>query len=247
MATISAYLTACQAPGMTSERIAKGIAMLAAATFDATWEEFQVPAANLQCETLEAMRVLHAQALGRELEAARQHEIRLENERQAKVLAEERARIDAETAALRKRAAEVEAAERRQREADEAEQRRQRDQFLRDNPPAQLQQTLEAAAPAAVWTDEDPDAATKLPTTEVVERTDPQEAEVLATASAPEPHEFSLGDLSAWLGLTVNLVFVERMGIKPHAVPGNAARRLTKTQRREFRAALLRHVEGLQA
>mgnify|MGYP003439669714 CR=1 FL=1 len=56
MATIGAYLTACQAPGMTAARIEKGIELLKQQTFGPEWEEFQVPAANAQCETLEAMR-----------------------------------------------------------------------------------------------------------------------------------------------------------------------------------------------
>ena len=106
--SIRSYLAHCQQPGMTAARIQAGIDILAAQTFDvATWEEFAVPAANAQCETLEAMRTLHAQTLGREQEAARQEAIRLENARVAAELAAERARIEAEAAEIRRQAAEL--------------------------------------------------------------------------------------------------------------------------------------------
>lgn len=107
MTTIGAYLTACQAPGMTAERIARGMAMLEAAAIGPDWEEFQVPAADLQCRTLEAMRQLHAQALGREQEAERQERIRLENERQAEANRIEAKRIADEAAEIRRQAAEL--------------------------------------------------------------------------------------------------------------------------------------------
>lgn len=119
MATMGAYLTACQAPGMTAERIARGMAMLEAAAIGPDWEEFQVQAADLQCRTLEAMRQLHAQALGREQEAARQEAIRLENERQAEANRIEAKRIADEAAEIRRQAAELAAA----KEAAAAEQR----------------------------------------------------------------------------------------------------------------------------
>ena len=89
--SIRAYLSHCQQPGMTAARISSGIAQLAELTFPVgQWEEFAVPAANAQCETLEAMRVLHAQAVEREAEAARLEAQRVENERVARELAEQR-------------------------------------------------------------------------------------------------------------------------------------------------------------
>ncbi len=158
---------------MTSERIAAGIAQLEAATFGPEWEEFAVPAANEQCQTLEAMRTLHAQALGREQEAARQELIRLENERVAKELAAERARIAEESAAIRrqhdaqqaelKRQADELAAQRAeadhlqrvaeaqrqaiQEAAERASNQRERDAYIAANPPAPLYPTAAANAP----------------------------------------------------------------------------------------------------
>lgn len=236
LATIGAYLTACQAPGMTAARIERGIELLKQQTFGPEWEEFQVPAANAQCETLEAMRQLHAQVLGSEQEAARQEAIRLENERQAKALAEERARIEAEAAAIRREAAELAA----QREAAEAATR--------------------AAAPAPTpvtaagfmslgerFTDEDPDAATKLPG-EPAEAMDAQEGvglmEVAPAASAPEPATIKLGDLTAWAGFAMTRAFVESLGITP-TVEG-ARVLFTASQKRSLKAALLRHVAALE-
>ena len=121
---IRAYLTRCQAPGMTSERISGGIDTLAGAAFGPEWEEFAVPAANAQCETLESMRQLHAQALGREQEAARQAEIAAENARQAAELARARAALEAEAAEARRLAAESQA----KLDAERAEFHRQREE-----------------------------------------------------------------------------------------------------------------------
>lgn len=127
IATIRAYLTHCQQPGMTSARIEAGMKALQAVTIGPEREEYAVPAANAQCETLEAMRVLHAQTLGREQEAERQARIAEENRLQAEANAREAARIAAEAEELRRRAAELQRLEAeaaaRERAAAEAEQR----------------------------------------------------------------------------------------------------------------------------
>lgn len=124
IAKIRAYLPYCQQPGFTAERIASGIDFLRSQSYGPEWEEFQVPAANAQCETLEAMRQLHAQVLGREQEAARQEAIRLENERQAEANRIEAKRIADEAAEIRRQAAELAAqraeSERIVREAEDA-------------------------------------------------------------------------------------------------------------------------------
>lgn len=107
---IRTYATRCQEPGMTAERIATGMKTLE--SFDVS---DQVPAravelADAKCRTLEDMRVMHAQATGREQEAARQEAIRAENERVARELAAERERIAAELAEIRRQADELAAA-----------------------------------------------------------------------------------------------------------------------------------------
>lgn len=117
LAKIGGYLTHCQQPGMTAARIQVGIDKLAAATFGPDWQEFAVPAADLQCKTLEAMRQLHAQAVEREAEAKRLEEQRQEQERVAAAQAETQRQLDEAAEALRlqqaetaRQAAEVEAA-----------------------------------------------------------------------------------------------------------------------------------------
>jgi hypothetical protein len=280
MGGIGAYLVACQAPGMTSERIARGIAMLSAATFGPEWEEFQVLAANLQCETLEAMRQLHAQVLGRELEAKRQEEIRAENERQAEANRLERERIEAEAAEIRRQAAALAAEKEAARRAEEDRLAAAALQALEEAkraeimPPERLESLGDAlgtvvanmvieraAAPTPVtaagfaslerYTDPDPGAATKLPG-EPVETMDAQEGAGLAEV-APLVQVFretavatlKLGDLCAWAGFTLTRAFVETLGIVP-TIDGTKML-FTVAQRRELKAALLRHVEGLQA
>lgn len=112
IAKVRAYLTHCQVPGMTAERIAKGIDLLAAVTFGPEWQEFAEPAKAAQAETLEAMRALHAQTLEREVAAAAAEAQRVENERVAAELAARQAELDAQAAELaeQKRKAEAETA-----------------------------------------------------------------------------------------------------------------------------------------
>ena len=77
------YLTRCQEPGMTAERILTGIQLLAAVAFGPEWRDFAERAKAAQAETLAAMRALHTQALEREAAAAAAEAQRVENERVA--------------------------------------------------------------------------------------------------------------------------------------------------------------------
>lgn len=252
---IRAFLTRCQEPGMTAERIAVGIVKLSEQTYGADWQEFQVPAANAQCETLEAMRQLHAQVLGREVEAKRQEEIRAENERQAEANRIERKRIEDEAAEIRRQAAELAAAQ----EAQRREQVMLHGDPTAPVPPAEAVVANYRTPVTAVgfaslgerFTDPDPDAATKLPG-EPVETMDAQEGVGLAEVASlvqvfreAAVATLKLGDLSAWAGFTLTRAFVESLGIVP-TIDG-AKVLFTVEQRRELKAALLRHVEGLEA
>lgn len=237
IANVHLYLTACNRPGMTSERIALGIKQLSEHSFDkALCEEFDVETANAQCETLEAMRQLHAQVLGREQEAARQEAIRLENERQAEANRLERKRIDDEAAEIRRQSAELDAL----RAAAAAPA------------PAPAPTPVTAAGFASLgerFTDPDPDAATKLPTGEVVETMDPQEGvglmEVAPAAPAAEQANISLTALKEWLQMPSGLTreFVEALGIKP-TIEGRSIL-FTAGQKRALKAALLIHIAAL--
>ena len=85
IATIKSFLGRCQ--GLPAARIALGIEQLQGQAYSADdWQEFAVPAANAQCETLEAMRTLHAQTVEREADAAR---LKLQRADQARVAAEQ--------------------------------------------------------------------------------------------------------------------------------------------------------------
>lgn len=125
LATVNGYADRCRAPDMTADRISAGMARLEAADLSDPDNARAVELADARCRTLETMRLLHAQAQSREAEAARQEAIRLENERQAAALAEERKRIEAEAAEIRRQAAEL-AAQRAESERLErlAEERR---------------------------------------------------------------------------------------------------------------------------
>ena len=102
---IRIYIDRASAPGMTAERIAKGIAQLEALPTPTkeAWEEFAVPAANAICETLDKMRALHAKALADEAAEA-------ERVRRAAELAEQERRLAAERAEIERQRAELEAA-----------------------------------------------------------------------------------------------------------------------------------------
>lgn len=77
IATIRGYVQ--RAAGLPSERIAKGIAGLAAMTFPVEeWAEFAVPAANAQCETLEALRRMHVAAVQAEADKAARERLEAE-------------------------------------------------------------------------------------------------------------------------------------------------------------------------
>lgn len=105
--TIAGYIARCQEPGMTADRIYRGMEHLAAVDLsdpDATRAQELTDA---QLLALQSMRTLHAQAVAREAEAARQEAIRLENERVAAQLAQERARIAEEAAAIRRQSEEL--------------------------------------------------------------------------------------------------------------------------------------------
>ena len=108
IATIKSFLARSQ--GLPSSRIALGIEQLAGQVYGPDWQEFAVAAASAQCETLEAMRSLHAQAVEREAAAALLEAQRVEREAEQARQAAENARVAAELAE-RQRAMDLQAAE----------------------------------------------------------------------------------------------------------------------------------------
>lgn len=97
VASIRAYLSRAQtAADMTADRVANGINMLEGMTFSPDDWLDTVAAASAQCEILEGMRALHTTLLAREEAAAAAEAQRLENERVAAELAEQKRKADAE-------------------------------------------------------------------------------------------------------------------------------------------------------
>lgn len=116
---IAMYALRCQEVGMTAERIAAGMQRLQDADMGDPEVSRAAELVHLRDKTLETMRTLHAQAVAREQEAARQEAIRQENERVAAENAREAQRIAAEAAEIRRQAAELAAREAAAREAAE--------------------------------------------------------------------------------------------------------------------------------
>lgn len=115
IAKIRAYVTYCREPGMTAERIAKGIEILSAVTFGPEWQEFAEKAKLAQAETLTGMRELHTAAVEREAAAAKAEQERIEREAEQARVAAENERKAAELAE-RERALQVQADELAERE-----------------------------------------------------------------------------------------------------------------------------------
>lgn len=119
IARIRAYLARAQEPGMTAERIGKGIDHLTALWFDpAVWEDYAERALQARDETVVAMAKLMEAAQAREAEAARLEAQRIENERVARELAEQRRAFEEREAEARR--AEQDARRRTQEAIDAA-------------------------------------------------------------------------------------------------------------------------------
>ena len=102
IARIRGYLIRAQtAADMTADRVALGIAGLESMEFTAADWLDPVAAADAQCQTVDAMRLLHGTLLAREAEAARLEAQRVENERVAREQAEQRAELDRQAEALK--------------------------------------------------------------------------------------------------------------------------------------------------
>lgn len=115
IATIRSYLTHAQQPGMTSERIARGMSALASMPKigPETFEEFADEAAAAYAETFNAMHALHERVLGQEMEAAELARQREEQDRIAREQAERQRVLDEQAAALARQREEIEAAQQR--------------------------------------------------------------------------------------------------------------------------------------
>lgn len=259
IANIRCYLDRCQGPGMTADRIQKGIDMLKAATFGPEWEEFAVPAANAQCETLEAMRLLHADVLAREQAAAAAEAQRVENARVAAELAEQLRQLQAQRAEVHRQAIELAAqraeSERLEREAEarraarereeaEAENRRQREQYLRENPPVPLVQTLPATPPAVAYGESLGTFAVTGSATATVRDPTPEERAAFDAKQAESAPTMVMSDISSRLGFIVSEAFIAGLGFKRQVRIGRGVHFLVSDWP-AIKGAIVKHVEAL--
>jgi hypothetical protein len=262
IATIRAYLDRCRAPGMTSERVANGIKALAALTFpQETWQDFAVPAANAQCETLEAMRTLQVELLTKEQEAAKLEEQRQEVARAQAALEAQRVELARQAAELAAQRAESERLEALAVERRTAEARRILEDQAREAQQAAALRAMQAAAlramqeaaelqraaaferhkpPAKDWTDHDPDAAASQPAQPAPETVDPD----LVLQAAEEAPNVKLGDINAALGFALSEAFIaETLGVRCLDTKGRAVL-FSAASVLSIKAQLLAHVHG---
>lgn len=116
IAGLSVWIDRCKVPGITSERIGKGINLLEQAPIDDTWADFKDRAIERRAEILGVMQSLYQQHLIAEVEAQRLEEKRAEQARIDALLAARKAELDAQAAELLRREEEIRAAERAESE-----------------------------------------------------------------------------------------------------------------------------------
>lgn len=257
LAAVSMYALRCQEPGMTADRIALGIGRLEDADMSDPDNARAVELADMQCRTLETMWTLHAQAIAREAEAARQEAIRAENERQAAINAAESARIAAEAAAIRRQAEEL-AAQRAESERLEALAMANREHRAR------VEEELNRAR--ATLTAPDEPVPTGTPAGHLLQdmssglsqalssKPDAMQhareaAQAIAQATVPtvepEPATLRLGTLRDRLQFVLTEAFVvEVLGIEP-AARERSLPMFRESQWPGIKAALVQHIEGL--
>ena len=117
LAGLSVWIDRCRVPGITSERIRKGIAMLEQAPIDDTWADFKDRAIERRAEILGVMQKLFQQHLIAEVEAQRLEEQRAEQARIEALLAARKAELDAQAAELLRREEEIRAADKARADA----------------------------------------------------------------------------------------------------------------------------------
>jgi len=125
IAGLSVWIDRCRVPGITSERIGKGIAMLEQAPIDDTWADFKALAIERRAEILGVMQSLYQQHLISEVEARRLEEQRAEAARIEAALAARKAELDAQAAELLRRTEELAREEAERLERIDRERRQQ--------------------------------------------------------------------------------------------------------------------------
>jgi hypothetical protein len=212
IAKIRSYADAARLPGMTAERLLKGLSALEAMTIDpAAWEEFATEAAYVLAETTAAVKAEHAAMVEREAEAARlaqqakeQAEREAELDRIAAQQAAAAAAIAEQQAEIARQRAELEA---RQRAAAEAEAQRLQDE-----------QDREDARRRALWLE----AQAALPAAPIPMQV-AADLDAAPAARADEVATLKLGTICERLGFTMTAAFInEMLGIQCRATDKRA-------------------------
>lgn len=241
VAGVRGFVEQANAPGMTAERIRKGLDILRTMVFEeAHWQEYHAAVLQAHADAVAGVEAALAGAIEREAEAARLAQEREELERtkaaleaqraeqiaQAQRIAEAQRRIEEEAqakAAEQQRviAAAAEEAERAAAEASRLEQERQwreREQweaFERAEAQKLAQERAAAAEPAA------------------------------PAVVAEEPATLSTGGISTRLGFTLSTDFIERTLGRPCRDRAKAARLWRESDWPVIKSALIEHVRRL--
>jgi hypothetical protein len=262
-----------KARGLSAERIANGIAKVEAFTFSTEeWAEFAVPAADAQCQTLEAMRALHAAAVHDEAVEAQRVEQAAEQARVAEEQRVERERLETARQMIAK--AEQEAAEKIA--AERAQFERERAEFMAAQEAAKPKMDALQAGPVGDGSQK-PDDGAAIPAAEAgsnIEALDSQQvlkaeaatpdatdrdAPVTASpsvgsmgagqpadAGATEEPTLTLGDIKARIApLSISADGLDHFGFA-HAATKGAAKLYTETQFQAICLALVEHIAAVR-
>jgi hypothetical protein len=261
--SVTAFIRMAQQPGMTAERLAKGVTMLEGMAFPPEqWQDYTEAAVKAHADALAYLKSAHAGAVERESEAARLAAERAELERMRELQRQEEARLEA----LRleaERAAEL--AEQQRIAAEHAQLERERIAHLMDGVPKMEGETPElttqpaASLPVAQqevagnllqsepvalpFTPSDPTVAE--PVAEGIESPDDATGRDVLDAPRTQP-TLKGGDICARLGFTLQAVFIAEVLGVPWSSRDGAAKLWHEADFPRIKAALIKHVEAAQ-
>lgn len=260
--SVTAFIRMAQQPGMTAERLAKGVTMLEGMAFPPEqWQDYTEAAVKAHADALAYLKSAHAGAVEREAEAARLAAERAELERMRELQRQEEARLEA----LRleaERAAEL--AEQQRIAAEHAQLERERIAHLMDGVPKMEGETPELitqpaaslpvaqqevagnllqSEPLSAYATSDP--AVKQPVAEGVPSPDDATGRDVLEVQTMKPM-IKLGDINARMGLTMSADFIAVTLGLPWRGTEKAAKLWRESDFALIKAALIKHVEAAQ-
>lgn len=236
IAGVRAYLVHAQ--GLPSERISKGIELVEAMAFGDDCEEFLSQYEAAKAETLDAMRRLLADVKAREDAEAQ----RLENERMAVELERQRQELAAQAAEIARQKAEQEAAELRRRVAET-----HAIVLTFPEPEPEPQPAAELPASPAPAQEAEPVATLTLEQAWPLP-SDPEPEPAAPAAPAAEPVLLSTGAINARYGWTMTADFIKARGISPKGNPkAKTGTYFDQADLPKLDAALIDYIRSLSA